>query len=235
MFNKKLFLLLFVTIFLSACSSNKINDNKDLSPYNLSNNNSEELNLESEFIEENQKKDSVNEDIKQLKDYQKIYISENLNIKFIYAKKDPLYNQDCEISEKDNTIYNSCGYSVEVARKDPGLSNLEVVNSLIKTENQDYCEILEKYDNNFKNTYQILPIYNKIPDNLSDIFDICGKYTSHYLSNQYKLFFDPEYLNYFLIIKYGGHEPQGVLDVLDDGSLKYWFETIEFINNNNNN
>lgn len=230
MFNKKLFLLLFITIFLSACSGNRANNN--LSSYNLFNDNSEELASGSNFvgIEENRESKLTNENINQLKDYQNIYVSKNLNIRFLYAKKDPLYNQDCEISEKDNTIYNSCGYSVEVARKDPKLSNLEVVNSLIKTENQDYCEILEKYDNNFKNTYQILPIYDKIPDNLSDIFDICGKYTSHYLSNQYKLFFDPEYLNYFLIIKYGGHEPQGVLDILDDGSLKYWFETIEFIN-----
>ncbi len=230
MFNKKLFLLLFITIFLSACSGNRANNN--LSSYNLFNDNSEELASGSDFvgIEENRESKLTNENINQLKDYQNIYVSKNLNIRFLYAKKDPLYNQDCEISEKDNTIYNSCGYSVEVARKDPELSNLEVVNSLIKTENQDYCEILEKYDNNFKNTYQILPIYDKIPDNLSDIFDICGKYTSHYLSNQYKLFFDPEYLNYFLIIKYGGHEPQGVLDILDDGSLKYWFETIEFIN-----
>ncbi|HOZ53593.1 MAG TPA: hypothetical protein PK142_02860 [bacterium] len=213
-FNKKTFLLFFLLFFLSGCS------NQNSFPRNSKPN-----------LEKDDDFQLIEERVK-LKEYQEIYTSKNLGIRFVYAKKDPLYNQNCEISEKNNTIYNSCGYSVEIVKKDPNLSNLEVVNNIIETENQNYCKISEKYDDNLKDTYQILPNYDKIPSNLNNIFDICGKYTSHYLSNQYKFCFDSGHLDHFMVIEYGGHEPQGVLDILDNGSLKYWFETIEFINNN---
>ena len=164
----------------------------------------------------------------QVKSGQSLYVSDNLNLKFIYADPDPFFGDKCIITEKGNIIENSCGHLIEVIDKDPSISAYDAIANLIPDMN--YCNIEINRDpiTNFDSAYRIVPKEGVFSDNdfFSDIPVTCGKYVS-FMSGYHDIYYNEDFPSRLLITSWGGHEPAGTLEKTD-GPVSFWVHTVEF-------
>lgn len=157
---------------------------------------------------------------------QSLYVSDNLDLKFIYANPDPFFMENCVIKEAGNKIENSCGLSIEVVDKDRNASVRDTLLNLIPDIN--YCDIETiKSVTNFDFAYRIVPKKDAFAELnvLSDI-SVCGNYVS-FGSNYYDIYYNEDFPDRLLFTNWGGHEPVGTLEKTD-GPVSFWVHTVEF-------
>lgn len=162
----------------------------------------------------------------QVKSGQSLYVSNDLNLKFIYANIDPFFGDKCIISEKGSRIENSCGFFIEVIDKDSNISARDAITSLIPDMN--YCDI-EARDSiaNFDSGYRIAPkegVFSEL--NVFSDVSACGSYVS-FASNYHDIYYNQDFPDRILISNWGGHEPAGTLEKTD-GPVSFWVHTVEF-------
>ncbi|MGI6347836.1 MAG: hypothetical protein ACOXZ1_01425 [Patescibacteria group bacterium] len=228
---QRFFFLFLILISFSACSTNKPEVKNDLENVNINFFREGQFNSMSEenFTSENEdRKIIIDEEIGVNRGR---YSDYEFGIRFEYAKVDPIYTTNqCEIKKEGNVISNSCGYEIILLNKSPKLNEIEVINYLIPDKNKSYCKIRLANNEYLGKTYHIDPVYDEISNSEENLDTFCGQYTTHYMGHRYKFYFNSDYPDRFVVIKYGGHEPSGVLEKKDNGYYKFWYETIEFFN-----
>lgn len=217
--NKKIILLglILVLLVLGVFLLRKFNKNSNENNLNYR----EDLVEKIEIINKNQ---DYEKNIFQIKDGQSLYVSDNLNLHFIYANNDPFSGDKCIISEEENIITNSCGHLIEVIDKDPNISTRDTIARLIP---QKYCDIETRgIITNFDYGYNIRPKKDAFTelDIYTDI-SACGKYVS--FDSHHDIFYNEDFPDRLLISSWGGHEPRGTLEKTDDLEI-LWVHTVEF-------
>jgi hypothetical protein len=151
-----------------------------------------------------------------------VYTSDNLGIKFIFAKIDPLYKQNCSIVETENKVTNTCGLSIQIFSNNSKENIKDIVLSFVPDKNSCVIKSLKPL-NNFSVGYSI-----ETKPNFQKELSVCGKYLSA-MGSRYGIYSSPAFPDRYIIVDDGGQDPSGVLKVNSDKSIILWTSTVEAI------
>lgn len=218
---KKIILLglILVLLVLGVFLLRKFNKNSNENNLNYP----EDVVEKKEIINKNQ---DYEKNISQIKVGQSLYVSDNLNLHFIYANNDPFSGDKCVISEEENIITNSCGNSIQVIKKDPNINIYESITKLIPNINDCSINFITPITN-FNYGYKITPkewIFSE--DDIFTRLDGCGNYFS-FFGIENEIYYNQDFSDRILISDWTGLSPSGYLEKTDDLEIP-WVHTVEF-------